>query len=1171
MTPREKAFRSHGFILIITLTLMTLITLLLVSMLTWKQSDMGNTSVNYKQASAQQNALLGLKMAMGELQRKTGPDQRITAPARILALTKENLVDFPSWTGVWASKEMGGRADDFKGWLISGQRTQTQNPELPLEAQMILEGSNSSWQPNSDDWIRLVGPGSVEDQNDAVIAPLKNIEQQGRSIGRYAFWVGEEATKARINIHYATPIDDSINKALQPGVHWIDQGELDFLRPGSDNLERIQLLTNLRFMQLDNAGETPNPADRRYFHDLSTSSVGLLTDTRNGGMRRDLTHLFEYETAFENYFGSVNHDPSNPYDGITFRPSQDEMSAVDGDINLTQFGSPNWSILRDFYKLKDNPGVASGAIRPEGLIHGNSTPEIAYNPHVNHRYHINNQLSPVLSWYQVGIGVNYMQESVDPDLNLYRFFPRIRFRFIVALFNPYDIALERQNRYHLRIAEQVKIALRIDGKDEVSFRLQEILPVRSEEEALEAAETGGPAAESPTNFDFRDISADFLPGETRFFSIEPEGAGFDVHYEWRHQRGQRSLRPQLIPDIAYYIDPTEDEHLATASLRGSTSARSRQASPYFGLTNSEREDLQWIGHIDDEPGFEVRVSYDPFDDDPNSNPESLGRIILSRNTNNPVIQFFYLPYQQHPDIAPRTSFPPRFDRLTDSVAPTIRDYGFRLRTPLTPLPSEDAKDRPHRIFIDANLRPFAASTPVDGHINGEGLALISGWEGIGFEEWGVTMLDPEIALNSHPIYGDRYSGYFGSSRRQSDGTLATILFHVPREPLISLGTLQHALMGRYSRHPSYITGNSYAIARLPLHSTAQGRIFDWSYIINRDLWDSYYFSTIPQGENLINDANTLNNTKLQEILNRERYLPNPRLSFDIPEWLNVNASMLINPDDINTPGLVAALQRIEGPFNVNSVSVNAWKAFLASNSGVQVPLFNLTNGQILSEESEENIVFFRTPVNFNNGVQTNDPNPLIWSSHRTLSYNELNDLAEAMVEEVLARGPFSSIGDFINRRLEGPDEQRQRGALQAALDKSINSRLPTGTFGEPSGSNLAIPDQETAQNGDNVHSPEDRVGTGGTGWLSQADLLQVLGPLLAVRSDTFTIRSYGDWINPQTDEVEARAWCEVVVQRVAEPLNNQSPPTIESLIVAPHEMGRKFRIISFRWLEENEI
>ena len=97
---------------------------------------------------------------------------------------------------------------------------------------------------------------------------------------------------------------------------------------------------------------------------------------------------------------------------------------------------------------------------------------------------------------------------------------------------------------------------------------------------------------------------------------------------------------------------------------------------------------------------------------------------------------------------------------------------------------------------------------------------------------------------------------------------------------------------------------------------------------------------------------------------------------------------------------------------------------------------------------------------------------------------------------------------------------------------------------------------------------------GGPGWLTQADLLQPLAPYLTARSDTFIIRSYGDAVNPATGSVEGRAWCEAVVQRIPDFVGNESPDTpLASLSsTSPSKVfGRRFHVVSFRWLSPDDI
>ncbi|MEI6284552.1 MAG: hypothetical protein WCP40_05565, partial [Opitutae bacterium] len=114
-----------------------------------------------------------------------------------------------------------------------------------------------------------------------------------------------------------------------------------------------------------------------------------------------------------------------------------------------------------------------------------------------------------------------------------------------------------------------------------------------------------------------------------------------------------------------------------------------------------------------------------------------------------------------------------------------------------------------------------------------------------------------------------------------------------------------------------------------------------------------------------------------------------------------------------------------------------------------------------------------------------------------------------------------------------------------------------------------------------ILTPEDNTnrthnGFGAAGCLFQGDLLQALGPRLATRSDTFTIRAYGE----ATDDSGANANCviELVVQRTPEYIDNKTQPheRIEDLAKSDAKninslLGRRFIVISARWLSKSEI
>ena len=89
-------------------------------------------------------------------------------------------------------------------------------------------------------------------------------------------------------------------------------------------------------------------------------------------------------------------------------------------------------------------------------------------------------------------------------------------------------------------------------------------------------------------------------------------------------------------------------------------------------------------------------------------------------------------------------------------------------------------------------------------------------------------------------------------------------------------------------------------------------------------------------------------------------------------------------------------------------------------------------------------------------------------------------------------------------------------------------------------------------------------------YLTQADLLSTLGPQLAARSDTFTIRTYGETTNPATASVGSRAWCEAVVQRMPDYVDDSTDAWAGSA-GTNLTFGRRFKIVSFRWLTPQDI
>lgn len=216
-----------------------------------------------------------------------------------------------------------------------------------------------------------------------------------------------------------------------------------------------------------------------------------------------------------------------------------------------------------------------------------------------------------------------------------------------------------------------------------------------------------------------------------------------------------------------------------------------------------------------------------------------------------------------------------------------------------------------------------------------------------------------------------------------------------------------------------------------------------------------------------------------------------------------------------------------GAFNVNSTSTGAWTAFLGRTIRQWQPLTG-------AAKKLENPFF-----QLGQSAQFGDP-AVAGSSilgKRSFSDASIQTLAVQMRTLVRARGaPFASLEEFVNS-----------GVLQTAIN---NAGLNSAGVG-------------TADIGGSAPAPFT------PNYLTQAGVLNTLAPSIAVRSDTFTIRSFGSVINPVTGAEVGRAWCEAIVQRLPETV--VAPAATAELMKNATGLGRRFKIVQFRWLTADDI
>ncbi len=414
-------------------------------------------------------------------------------------------------------------------------------------------------------------------------------------------------------------------------------------------------------------------------------------------------------------------------------------------------------------------------------------------------------------------------------------------------------------------------------------------------------------------------------------------------------------------------------------------------------------------------------------------------------------------------------------------------------------------------------------------------------------------------------------------------------------------------------------------------------IYDMSWHLNNLLWDEYFFSTLPYRKDELELQSSASTVKPQ----------NPRIVY-IPSATKKSPSELHgNPDDFdeNTANLM-----INGPFNVNSTNVDAWKVVLSGLFGQRIMS---ADGKEINNDSA---AFTRFPAPFSNRQFTSSNSiydeTTFMQGYRKLSEEEIDELACAIVENIKDRGPFYSLSDFVNRSVTnnsseerytdsiseeqlldepeiGSDRKNlkeeiksgggvllnshmQKGVLQAAIDSTkinapfaeddtfiisnSNNRNMSEAYREDKAYKIFNSPKDTWENWRGAVGPQ---ASGAPAYLMQRDILSKIGSFITVRGDTFKIRACGEIRNPVSGQVQSRSYCEMIVQRVPEYIDdkegqeawktsgrereigyqqgatdkdgNSLDEITDELTPLNKHLGRRFKIVSFRWLNDKEI
>lgn len=1249
--------RSHtdrGFALVATLSIMTLLVVVTLGMLSLSTITVRENRNASHMEEARANARMALIIAIGELQKAAGPDQRVSARADI-----RESVD-PSkryWTGFWDTQgwdPLNATDRKFVNWLVS-------SPDINNGAGETFNEEDVDSPLTGSELVTLVGQGSTSTLAEQVSVQKVPVQHEGYTTGHYAYWVGDEGIKAsyRVPAIGKDPWNKSgqLGTAAKSGISSLDLDGYDAL--GEGELYSSGVSRGSMILPFDDKLEL----SRELFHHVTPQAVNLLTDVRLGGVRRDLSTAFEMPlkdfNAFEEFHAAQEQNDTSFYDvlGSNYRDSRFYHADESPDLGYV-CEIPFEDSAK--YLIANNPIYASN---DEGVVRGPSWDLVRNHCRIYKKEWEDD------SWERSVSGVGPTSFAARGSLphsysgqkqtvqNEGDKFPNDHFTYHIGSGAMYSKNfMGRKARVSLLNAPRGTIFDGEDGQRRTVPRSPMLSPIVTRMTVA-------------LGLVRRPVTIDGVEDWTLAFSFDPYMTivnPYNVPITF-DSIGLWCSKFNPINGLIEYVDRNNDNReadlyhffsrnhftLGSFTMRldggphtlqpGEVRVISPQKAPDGGLLVSAGVTaLKGSFDYQEDSGFYVDYagpqpvkgnSEAKYEKKMNLWREKLiqpadGNVTVTLNGNGTKAtestRFLFSLYHKKEHTGGSRDI---FTHLVPSDArlygdedildqPTIANLGYclhdrpahqsnvkverNINTSQIPQPGQPGVS--YVAVIDAKMRTTNEGFPTFS-VNPRGGAFDTrDYDGSdrSSPQWDIELSGDisDLALDLELVSDLQGHGYWGEGRDAYDGSNYTVLYEVPQLPVSSLAQLQHLSTGITGTSGSLQIGNSFphpgiadrtqiatqreAVSNGFQDATNSQILSDMSWASNESLWDRYFFSGINWGKAKAarlgaEQGYATQREAIDALLAGDRSLvwpmQNPRMDLFTRDLSDEQIEEIYDHDKI------AEYLAVFGGFNVNSTSQKAWQAIFSSLRKVEVDYID-EGGSTKTMEVMNTFSRFMTP---STGADQ------AFGSFRNLSDENIELLAEKMVQQVKLRGPFMGLADFVNRRLttsnEGATDLGAVGALQAAIEAA---KLNDGKWTEaPTAANVA---NVSYQAGGVSRTLSTYAGT--SGYLMQGDILSSIGGNLSARSDTFVIRSYGS-VTDKNGKVIAEAWCEATVQRSPQWVEEttvestrQNPDYLQWTDESPilqqwqqnpafpaesRKFGRKFKIQSFRWLNPKEV
>ncbi|MDX2082199.1 MAG: hypothetical protein SFU53_15550 [Terrimicrobiaceae bacterium] len=1161
-------------------------------------------------------------------------------------------VNQPYWTGVWRTGtnhlDVGGdpqRQLSFRAgsadatvaekagsavWLVSA--TNAANPT-------IFDGVTNGV---ARDAVAMASNYGTSSNHTNVVVPLTVTTTSGATNGAYAYWISDEGLKAKVNLTARTlgassagerQLHTVVPQALHQGKGLLGTNNAADLRdPGlAGSLAKTTTLSSFRFVPGISAGPITGRSANRLLADATTVSMGVLADVRRGGLKKDLTAAFEDpgNTPGRNY---AKLNPNGT--ALVYRALTDAYTTASLPTAATSagFDGLKWLSLYSFYNFYKGtfPSLNLGGRiqNPYG-----SPPRGVGDPEISLPYGV----SPRgIGWTDSALGTQATQVSygtLAPTFLGYRwdtsvsarpvgpaFQLQIHYYFQIILHNPYSVAIQANlNNFRygraLAAASDKYLETRVLTGNQTMYYYTAINQGATLQRQVFS-----------TSFDDTQVLA---PGETRVFGLTASQDGLTVKQacEYRDDappygfasRGyaptfRRTARLQRItartssngsrtPQNDSYADVPDVPSGSTVRLRITADPSDAAVSNPAAVTDSSAPTSTYT--ISGSGSADVSIPQaSMWVTDGGSGGSTLQAVSGRAGSNGRRVFQSGAPGSVSTGQSGSVTRAPFGPIAVESLSETQVLSMFSRKKGVIPTPTTT----PPRYTNTGFVVPYFAGNSAQFNLFYDTNARY--WDELfvsGNNAWpsyppssSELQLDLDAEGFTLTSWGDASTGVDAPGRR-------IVLADIPIQPLVSIGQLMHVKpfymfsTGNFTSvgFGSMFIGGSYPSAEVPLDvtalttGTASGAAtlnLDHSFLANQVLFDSFFFSTVPPA-----GAAPSGTTWPQRWTNFNARNPGASLSDRTTPLLNERMTPYFRDSqpplmaDLRDMDRAAANLLLDGAFNVNSTSEEAWVALLSSLSGNAISFWDASDRAAATLSS----LTLRNPVVRFFAANTSSEVNERWSGIRALDDGQVRALAREIVTQVKTRGPFLSMADFLNRRLGTASTQLTRsGALQNAIDRTdLNDAVKTGVAVTLSAQQAAAPQNSNPIPG-NMRDASSDAGAawdstvGAPGYLMQQDLVQNFSAVMAVRSDTFAVRVYGEVRRPNGTDVLGRAWGEAIVQRVPDFVDQTDTalgaPPDQSIAISDSNgnptlnatnraLGRRFKVVSFRWLNSNEI